>query len=261
MSASRRFAGKVAAVTGAGSGIGRATAIRLAGEGASVGVIDLPGKQGGAQTVAAIEAAGGSAFELPADVTSWEQISAALDELAALTGQLDAMFNNAGINGPQGLTHEHPEQEFDRVISVNLKSVWLGMKAAVKHMLPRGGAIVNTASTAGFIAYAGMPAYTAAKHGVIGLSKCLALEYADVPIRVNCVCPAPIDTPMMRDTELRVDPQDPRAAHQLFASMQPLNRYGTPEEVAALVCFLLSDEAGYCTGAPFLIDGGLIAKP
>lgn len=256
-----RFLGAAAAVTGAGSGIGRATACRLAEEGATIGVIDLPGLRGGTETIAMIESRGGAAILLEADVTDSEQLSAAIDRLVAQTGRLDAMFNNAGVNGPQRLTHEHAEADFDRVIAINLKAVWTGMKAAIAHMRDRGGAIVNTASTASFIAYAGMPAYTAAKHAVLGLTKCVALEYADVPIRVNCVCPAPIETPMMRDTERRVNAADPAAAHEQFAAMQPLHRYGTPEEVAALVSFLLSDEAGYCTGSSYLIDGGLIAKP
>lgn len=255
-----RFTDHVAVITGGAGGIGRATAVRLATEGAAVGVIDMPDADG-ASVIAEIEALGGTGWFIPADVTKSKELTLAIDEVARLGGRVDHVFNNAGINGPQADTHEYPEGEFDWVIAVNMKAVWLGMRAAIPHLLERGGSILNTASTAGFIAYAGMSAYTASKHAVIGLTKCAALEYAHVPIRVNCICPAPIATPMMRDTELRVNPDDPEAAHRLFAAMQPLNRYGTPEEVAALAAFLLSDEAGYITGSPYLIDGGLLAKP
>jgi NAD(P)-dependent dehydrogenase (short-subunit alcohol dehydrogenase family) len=255
-----RFSDRVAVITGGAGGIGRAAALRLASEGAAVAVVDLPGADGDS-VIREIEAIGGTAWFLPADATKSKEITKAVDEAARLGGRLDYIFNNAGINGPQARTHEYPEDDFDKVMGVNMKSVWLGMRAAIPHMLERGGAILNTASTAGYIAYSGMSAYTASKHAVMGLTKCAALEYADIPIRVNCICPAPIATPMMRDTELRVNPEDPEAAHRLFAAMQPLNRYGTPEEVGALVAFLLSDEAGFITGAPYLIDGGLIAKP
>jgi NAD(P)-dependent dehydrogenase (short-subunit alcohol dehydrogenase family) len=256
----RRFEGRVGIVTGAAAGIGRAAALRLASEGAAVAVFDLPDSPG-AETVAAIEGAGGEAWFLPVDVADADQLAAAVDAVAARSGRLDLLFNNAGVNGPQAPTHEHPVAEFDRVIGINLRAVWIGMRAAVPHMLGAGGAIVNAASTAAFIAYPQMPAYTASKHGVLGLTKAVALEYADVPIRVNCICPAPIDTPMMRDTERRVNPDDPAAAHREFAAMQPLDRYGTPEEVAALVAYLLSDEAAFTTGSAYPIDGGLLAAP
>ncbi|MDA8279223.1 MAG: SDR family NAD(P)-dependent oxidoreductase [Actinomycetota bacterium] len=255
-----RFAGQVAVVTGGAGGIGRAIGVRLAAEGAMVAIVDLPSADAD-DVVAQIAAAGGEAWSLPADVTRWDQLSAAVDEAARRGGRLDAIVNNAGINGPQAPVHEHPEDAFDRVIAVDLKSVWLGMRAAIPHMLERGGSIVNTASTAGFIAYAGMAGYTAAKHGVVGLTKCAALEYASVPIRVNCICPAPIDTPMMWDTERRMYPDRPEDARALFASMQPMNRYGTPGEVAALATFLLAPEASYLTGAAYPVDGGLLAKP
>ena len=255
-----RFTGTVAVVTGAAGGIGRAICTRLALEGAAVAAVDLPGA-GGDDLVAEIANAGGVAWSLSADVTSWDELSAAVDEAARRGGRVDAMVNNAGINGPQAPVHEHPEDAFDRVIAVDLKSVWLGMRAALPHMLERGGAIVNTSSTAGFIAYPGMAGYTAAKHGVVGLTKCAALEYASVPVRVNCICPAPVDTPMMRETERRVNPEHPEEAHAMFAAMQPLNRYGTPEEIAALAAFLLAPEAAYVTGAAYPVDGGLLARP
>ena len=256
-----RFAGKVAVVTGAASGIGEAAARRLAAEGAAVGIVDLPGSDGEG-TVAAIEAAGGTAWFLPADVSVAAEVSAAFDEAAERGGSLDLVYNNAGFNGPQAPTHEYPEEDFDRVMAVNVKAVWLGIKAAVPHMLAAGGgAIVSTASTASHIAYAQMVASNTSKHAVLGITKSAAVDYADVPIRVNAVCPAAIDTPMVRDTERRISPDDPEIARRAFAEMQPLNRHGTPAEVAAVVSFLLSDEAGYVTGAGYLVDGGLLAKP
>lgn len=255
-----RFAGKVAVVTGAASGIGEATALRLAAEGAAVGVVDLPGSRG-ADTVAAIEAAGGTAWFLPADVSVAGQVTGAFDEAARRGGSLDLVYNNAGFNGPQALTHEYPEDAFDRVLAVNVKAVWLGIKAAVPHMLEQGGgAIVSTASTASFVAYGQMVAYNTSKHAVLGITKTAAVDYADIPIRVNAVCPAAIDTPMVRDTEKRISPDDPDIAHRALAEMQPLNRHGQPDEVAAAVSFLLSDDAGYVTGTGYMVDGGMLAR-
>ncbi len=254
-----RFAGKVAVVTGAASGIGEATALRLAAEGAAVGIVDLPESKGG-DTVAAIEAVGGAAWFLPADVSVAAELTAAFDEAAKRGGSLDLVYNNAGFNGPQALTHEYPEDAFDRVMAVNVKAVWLGIKAAVPHMLERGGAIVSTASTASHVAYGQMVAYNTSKHAVLGITKTAAVDYAEIPIRVNAVCPAAIDTPMVRDTEKRISPDDPEIAHRALAEMQPLNRHGNPDEVAAAVSFLLSDDAGYVTGSGYMVDGGMLAR-
>jgi 3alpha(or 20beta)-hydroxysteroid dehydrogenase len=256
-----RAQGTVFIVTGAASGIGAATARRLADEGARVGLFDV-NEAAGREVAAAIEGDGGEAFFARVDVTSADQMRGAIDAVAARWGGLDGIVNNAGINGPTAPIEEYAEDDFDRVVAVLMKSVWLGMRFAMPHLRARGrGAIVNTASTAALIAYPGMTGYTAAKHAVLGLTKCVALEGADAGIRVNAICPAPISTPMMADTERRVSPDDPAVAHQLFAEMQPLKRYGTPEEVAALIAFLLSDEAAYITGAAYPIDGGLLAAP
>ncbi len=252
---------KVACVTGGGSGIGRAISERLARDGYRVAVGDI-NETGAKETVELIQGAGGEASYTVVDVTQPAELDDWCSEVVSEWGGISAMVNNAGINGPQSLVHETPLDDYRKVIEINLNAVWYGMRAALPHMVKAGGgAIVNTASTAGFIAYSGMAAYTAAKHGVVGLTKCAALEYADVPIRVNAICPAPIDTPMMRDTERRVNPDDPEAAHKAFGDMQPLARHGLPHEVAALAAFLLSDDASYITGSAHMVDGGLLAKP
>ncbi len=247
-------------VTGGASGIGEGIARRLSADGARVTILDVAER--GQEVADRLNAAGGQVRFSRTDVTSGEQIHAAIDAAAEAQDGLDGIVNNAGVNGPTAPIEEYGEDEYDRVVAVLMKSVWLGTRWAMPHLRARGGgAIVNIASTAAFIAYPNMTAYTMAKHAVLGLTRAMALEGADAGIRVNAVCPAPIATPMMADTERRVNPDDPSAAHQAFAAMQPLNRYGTPDEVAALVAFLLGDEAGFITGAPYLIDGGLLAKP
>jgi 3alpha(or 20beta)-hydroxysteroid dehydrogenase len=255
-----RFSDQVIIVTGGASGIGRATVMRLAREGARVAIVDLPAATGGPQTVRDIEAGGGQASFVPTDVTSSAALQHAVETVIGTWGRLDGIMNNAGINGPIALIEDYPEHDFDRVIAVDLKAVWLGMRAVIPRMKEqRRGLILNTASTAGVASYVGTSAYTAAKHGVVGLTKLAAQELAPFGIRVNCICPAPVHTPMMHDTERKVNPKDPLAARAIFESQQPLKRYGTAEEVAALAAFLLSDEAAYITGAPYLIDGGLLA--
>ena len=255
-----RFSDQVIIVTGGASGIGRATAMRLAREGARVAVIDLPTAAGGPETVRDIGAVGGQALFVPTDVTSFSGLRQCVETTVREWGRIDGIMNNAGINGPIALIEDYPEEDFDRVIAVDLKAVWLGMRAVIPRMKEqRRGLILNTASTAGVASYVGTSAYTAAKHGVVGLTKLAAQELAPYGIRVNCICPAPVHTPMMYDTERKVNPTDPMAARAIFESQQPLKRYGTPEEVAALATFLLSDEAAFITGAPYLIDGGLLA--
>lgn len=255
-----RFDDQVMVVTGGASGIGRATAVRLASEGARVAVVDLPTAGGGPQTVREIESGGGEARFVPTDVTSFEALRNCVRTVLQTWGRLDGLMNNAGINGPIALIEDYPEDDFDRVIAVDLKAVWLGMRAVIPQMKgQRRGLILNTASTAGVASYVGTSAYTAAKHGVVGITKLAAQELAPFGIRVNCICPAPVHTPMMHDTERKVNPKDPLAARAIFEAQQPLKRYANPEEVAALAAFLLSEEAAFITGAPYLIDGGLLA--
>lgn len=254
-----RFAQRVAVVTGGGGGIGRATAVRLAAEGARVVLVDVSeaGLEAGA---AAVRAAGGEVLAVRADVTRASDVEGYVQAATRHFGGLDVLANNAGILGAVEPLTAYPEDVFDRVMAVNVKSVWLGIRAAAPAMRARGGgAIVNTASIAGLRGTPGLVAYTASKHAVIGLTRTAALELARHGIRVNAVCPSPIDTAMARLVDEGLDPRDPAAAHARMVRTIPMRRYGAPEEVAALVAFLASDEASYVNGAIYTVDGGAMA--
>jgi len=247
-----KFTGKVAFVTGAASGIGRAAALAFAHEGASVGVADVS-EQGGEETVRMIEEQGGRALAVRCIVTRGADVKAALDKTVEAFGRLDFAFNNAGVEQKKlAPVAELDEEEWDRIFNIDLRAVFLCMKYEIPLILKQGGgAIVNTSSGAGVIGIKGNPAYTAAKHGVIGLTRSAALDYAAQNIRVNAVCPGYIDTPMMG----RFTGGTPEGRAKVVAE-EPVGRMGKPEEIAAAVVWLCSDAAAFVIGHAMVIDGG-----
>lgn len=256
------FDTQVTLITGASSGIGRATALHFAANGATVMVADS-NADGGEETVTAIKEAGGEASFVHVDVTQESEVEAMVARTVETYGRLDCAFNNAGIASGRGagstsgrrLTHEFSEEDFDRIINVNLKGVWLSMKHEIPQMLEQGkGAIVNTASVAGLIGLVNASSYVASKHGVVGLTKTAALEYAQQGIRVNCVCPGYIETPMTA-----AGLADPVRSASMI-SREPMGRVGTPQEVAETVAWLSSDAASFVTGHTMVVDGGYLAQ-
>ena len=248
--------GKVALITGAGSGIGQATSRIFAREGAKLVLADVV-EEGGNQTLKMVQDLGANAIFVKCDVSKSSDVDAAVAKVVATYGRLDCAFNNAGIEGEGGNTHECTEANWARVISINLTGVWLCMKAEIVQMLKQGGggAVVNTSSGAGLAGIRGMPAYVAAKHGVAGLTRAAALEYGRQGIRINAVCPGPIRTPMMaRGLKLRPD------LEERYARSEPLKRLGEPEEIGEAVAWLCSDRASYVTGLPMPVDGGFMAQ-
>jgi NAD(P)-dependent dehydrogenase (short-subunit alcohol dehydrogenase family) len=253
------FHGKVALITGAGNGIGRAAAIGFASRGARVVVVDRD-EAAGEATTGIVRHQGGDALFVAADVTQSGDVRNYVRLALDRYGAIDCFFNNAGIEGSLAPTHQYDEDMFDRVMAVNVKGVFLGLRHVLPVMIGQGrGAVVNTSSVAGLVASPGMPAYVASKHVVIGLTKTAAVEVARSGVRVNAVCPGPIDTRMIHSLEAMLSPGDPAAVGSRYQSAIPLGRYGTAGEVANLVMFLSSDLASNITGGHYVCDGGRIA--
>ena len=242
---------KVTLITGAAAGIGRTAALMMAAEGAKIMVSDV-NIEGGEETVKLVEANGGEAHFFRADVSRASDVEAMVAETISVFGKLDCAVNNAGIGGTLARTHEQTEEAWDAVININLKGVWLCMKYEVPHMIEQNsGSIVNIASLAGLIGFPYGQVYSASKHGVLGLTKSAALEYARRGVRVNAVCPGFTDTTM-------VDKMEGVASRQLQANLavHPMRRLGTPEEIAAAILWLCSDDASFVNGHALSVDGG-----
>ncbi|MBM3222644.1 MAG: SDR family oxidoreductase [Candidatus Tectomicrobia bacterium] len=254
---SGRLEGKVALVTGGASGIGRATALALAREGAKLVIADMH-EDGGQQTVHTITEQGGEAMFVRVDVSQAAEVEAMLSKTVETYGRLDCAHNNAGIGSrPRAPLHECSEESWDRVLNINLKGVWLCMKYEIIQMLTQGGgSIVNTASIMGLVgSWSGTVAYNASKHGVVGLTKTAALEYARAGIRVNAVCPGYIRTPLI-ESSLAIQP----ALEEQIIARHPVGRMGYPEEIAEAVLWLCSDAASFVTGHTMTVDGGYVAQ-
>lgn len=257
---SGRLEGKVMLVTGGASGIGRATALACAREGARIAVADTD-EGGGEETAELVRREGGEATFIHTDVSVGASVESMVLAVVARYGRLDCAHNNAGISG-RGIdgeahlpTADYPDDRWSRVIAVNLTGVWLCMKHELRQMLEqRAGSIVNTASIAGLAGLPGQAAYAASKHGVVGLTRTAALEYAKQGIRVNCVCPGFVESPMTAASRA-----DPARLMQITAS-QPVGRLGTPDEIAHAVAWLCSDEASFVTGHALCADGGYLAQ-
>ena len=247
--------GKVALVTGGSSGIGHVTALTFAREGAKVVVADMQ-QDGGHQTVYMIQESGGEATFVPVDVTKATDVEAMIAKAVQTYGRLDCAYNNAGVGSrARAPLADYPEEDWHRIIAINLTGVWLCMKYEIPQMLQQGGgAIVNTASIAGLAGLSETSAYVASKHGVVGITRTAALEYARQGIRVNCVCPGYIRTPMTAQSM-----SDPDRLAQMIAR-EPIGRVGNPEEVAAAVMWLCSDAASFVTGHTMTVDGGYMAQ-
>lgn len=246
-----KLANKIALITGAGSGMGRAAALLFAKEGAKIACADIDDASAN-ETAKIIERDGGKAFAIKVDVSKSADAQAMVAAAAEKLGPPNILYNNAGIEGASNFLAQMSEDDFDRVIAINLRGVWLGMKYALPHMIKNGGgSIINTASIAGLVGIKSAAAYCAAKAGVIALTRVAALEYGRYNIRVNAICPGAIDTPMVQRVQ-----GDGGLREGAINRISVLGRIGKPEEIAKTALFLASDDSSFATGAPFVIDGG-----
>jgi len=248
---------KVALITGGGSGIGKATSLLFAQEGARIAIADWVEDQARA-VVAEIKQKGGEAIATKTDVSKAADAERMVSETVRAFGKLDILYNNAGI-GDAKLLHTMTEEEWDRTIDVDLKGVFLGCKYALPEMMKRGGVILSTASIAGIEGIRRMPHYCAAKAGVILLTKSMAMDYAEYGIRVNCICPGGIGTPLFETGYENLTPERKERALKAFTALHLLNRIGHPEEIATTALFLCSDDASFITGQAIVVDGGYTA--
>ncbi|MDA3644177.1 SDR family oxidoreductase [Saccharopolyspora indica] len=255
----KRLEGKSIVITGAAGELGRATAVRLAREGADLTLVGS-GRTPLDDSKAAAEAEGAKVLTVEADVATGAGAASYLDATKATFGRVDVLFNNAGIQAAIGPITEFPDDDWDRVMGVNVRSVFLGIKHAAPIMTEQGGGvIVNMASVAGVMGVPLIASYSASKHAIIGLTKAAAGELAPAGIRVNAVAPGVIESPMMRTIEEGAAPGAPDAAKQAYTALTAMGRYGNPEEVAAAVAFLASDDSSYMTGSYLRMDGGMSA--
>ncbi len=254
MSNDQEFDGKVAMVTGAASGIGFAIAELFAQRGASVAIIDIDADRG-ESAAAAINTAGGNAFFITTDISSASSISAAVEATVDNFGRLDYAANNAGVAGEMHEVAEMPEAEWRRVIDIMLTGVFLGMKYQLPHIVKSRGAIVNTASGVGLVGFAGQSAYTASKHGVLGLTKAAALEYGSKGVNINAICPGTARTEMV-DNALTRRPE----LETGLQALHPIGRIATPQEIAEAVLWLCSPKASFVSGVALPVDGGYVAQ-